>query len=166
MLIMRLDGHTYQEVADKAGVSRQRVQQILSPPPLVRNLVYERADRRCQSCGVLVGKSGHVHHTGNNDGEEDYNDADNLQLLCLSCHRGAHIGEYQDRNRERKRRARYSPRIRGENQRVCPDCGGTHLWGKGISHAEFEPDPPRSRYVCVNCACVFLVRNKSGDLTR
>jgi len=137
MLIMRLDGYTYQEIANKAGVSRQRVQQLLSPPQVIRNIAYKRASGRCQSCGVLVGKSGHVHHMGSNGGEEDYNDVDNLQLLCLSCHRKIHV----------------TP-VRANEQKMCPDCGSKHVWKKGLGRI---PKAPRHRYVCVDCGCTFYV---------
>ena len=87
-MMMRLDGESYQAIADKAGISRQRVQQLLSPPSYVRKLVKKRANDKCQKCGLLLGQSGHVHHVGNK--EEDYNDVDNLLYLCPSCHRKEH----------------------------------------------------------------------------
>ncbi len=87
-LKLRLDGQTYRQIGTALGVSRQRIQQILSPPTAVRNMVVERAGGLCQDCGVGVGYSGHVHHKYG--AEENYNDLFNLQLLCLSCHRKAH----------------------------------------------------------------------------
>ena len=92
MLEMRLGGQTYGAIASKAGVSRQRVQQILSPPTAIRNLIVKQAKGKCQDCGIQVGRSGHVHHIGG--GHENYNDIDNLQLLCPSCHRHAHPSIY------------------------------------------------------------------------
>lgn len=89
MLELRLKGNTYQGIAEKAGVSRQRVQQLLSPPTAIRNVVYEKANGKCQSCGVFVGRSGHIHHIGSKD--ENYNDMGNLRLLCVSCHQREHI---------------------------------------------------------------------------
>jgi len=88
MLLLRLNGFTYNDIAHKAGVSRQRVQQILSPPKNIKDLVVNRANGKCEGCGIRVGHSGHIHHINNED--EDYNDTDNLQLLCISCHRKAH----------------------------------------------------------------------------
>lgn len=92
MLHLRLEGLTYQEIAVRAGISRQRVQQLLSPPTAVRNYVVEKYGGKCKSCGIYVGTSGHVHHTDSSV-LEDYNDMDNLELLCLGCHRRAHINE-------------------------------------------------------------------------
>jgi excisionase family DNA binding protein len=89
MLHLRLAGLGYTDIAARAGVSRQRVQQLLSPPVAVRNLVVNRAQGLCQSCGLLVGKSGHVHHIGSTNGDS-YNDAENLQLLCVRCHGRVH----------------------------------------------------------------------------
>ena len=89
MLKLRLDGLTYRDIANRAGISRQRVQQLLSPPPKIRQFVLDKYDDRCNRCGVYVGYSGHVHHNGDNP--ETYNDINNLELLCLSCHRKAHF---------------------------------------------------------------------------
>lgn len=88
MLAMRLDGFTYQQIADKFNVSRQRIQQILSPPKAIRNYVVEKFKGRCADCGINVGKSGHIHHE--NSDFEDYNDINNLELLCISCHGKRH----------------------------------------------------------------------------
>ncbi len=89
MLKMRLDGHTYRQIADKMGISPQRVQKILSPPTSIRLLVIKRTQGLCEDCGILLGWHGAVHHEPAN-GEEDYNDLDNLHLLCASCHRKRH----------------------------------------------------------------------------
>lgn len=89
MLKLRLEGRTYQYVADKAGLTRQRIQQILSPPAPIRDYVVQKYDGYCDNCGIYVGPGGHVHHEGTS-GEEDYNDLENLQLLCLSCHMKKH----------------------------------------------------------------------------
>lgn len=85
---LRLAGLTYGRIAELVGLSRQRVHQLLRPPAEVRDRVVSRAGGRCELCGLAVGKSGHVHHTGN--AQEDYNDYPNLQLLCVSCHVHAH----------------------------------------------------------------------------
>lgn len=91
MLKMRLDGYTYQYIAGKTGVSRQRVQQLLSPPKVVRKYIVNKYGGQCIDCGIFVGRSGHIHH--NNMGNETYEDIDNLILLCISCHRMRHKGE-------------------------------------------------------------------------
>lgn len=88
MLNRRLEGRAYQEIADEFNISRQRVQQILSPPKAIRDFVIKQAEGKCEACGLLVGRSGHIHHE--NGGDEDYNDIANLHLLCPSCHRNRH----------------------------------------------------------------------------
>jgi len=91
MMRLRLDGYTYKRIADDTGVSRQRIQQLLSPPKEVRNYVIRKYNGQCADCGIIVGRSGHVHH---NDSDLDtYNDIDNLVLLCISCHRQRHNEE-------------------------------------------------------------------------
>lgn len=86
---LRLAGYTYGQIAAQLGVTRQRIQALLSPPKVVRDEVVQRAGGICEKCGLIVGKSGHVHHQGNN-GREDYNDLPNLHLLCITCHRAIH----------------------------------------------------------------------------
>ena len=88
MLQLRLDGRTYRYIAREAGASRQYVQQLLSPPPAIRNYVVEKYGGYCADCGIYVGHSGHVHHNGANG--ENYNDVENLELLCIACHRKRH----------------------------------------------------------------------------
>ena len=89
MLRLRLEGHTYQYIANNTGLTRQRIQQILSPPRAIRDYMIKKYSGLCVDCGILVGKSGHVHHE-NMDSEEKYDDIDNLVLLCCSCHRTRH----------------------------------------------------------------------------
>lgn len=90
MLNLRLDGLTYSQIAQQAGLSRQRIQQILSPPSDIRKMVVEKYKGRCADCGLLVPRQGHVHHE-NSDSVEDYQDIPNLCLLCVSCHRRRHL---------------------------------------------------------------------------
>ncbi len=89
MIELRVDGFTYADIAKRAGVSRQRVQQLIAPPPGIRAIIIAKYNNRCFKCGVYVGASGHVHHEGSTNGD-DYNDIENLLLLCPSCHRKAH----------------------------------------------------------------------------
>jgi len=88
LLELRLKGMTYQAIANEVGVSRQRIQQLLSPPEAVRVYVVNKYHGCCKECGLLVGNTGHIHHIGGN--EENYNDIENLELLCMSCHRVKH----------------------------------------------------------------------------
>jgi len=84
-----LQGNTFTRVAQAMGVSRQRVQQLLCPPPLLRQVVYTLARGKCQECGILVGRNGHYH----SEPSGDYDDFTKpLKLLCLTCHRPKHRG--------------------------------------------------------------------------
>ena len=49
MVKLRLGGETYQSIADKAGVTRQRIYQILSRYQIKRNLLFN-----CRNCGRLI----------------------------------------------------------------------------------------------------------------
>lgn len=90
MLVLKLEGQSYQYIAKKAKISRQRVQQLLSPPKAIRDFVIKKYQAKCVNCGLYVGRRGHIHHEPAN-GEEDYNDINNLQLLCIFCHHKRHI---------------------------------------------------------------------------
>lgn len=90
MLDLRLNGWTYRAIGKLAGISGQRVQQVLSPPRAVKQHIYDRFQRLCNRCSLYVGESGHIHHGTTKPGIDDYNDIANLELLCRSCHRQAH----------------------------------------------------------------------------
>lgn len=92
-LEMRLLGRTYADIGVALGVSRQRAQQLLSPPGDVRRAVLARAHGACQRCGIALEISrAHVHHTkATGLDPDDYNDLPNLVALCTSCHGGAHF---------------------------------------------------------------------------
>lgn len=91
MLEMRLQGASYREIGEKFGVSRQRALQILSPPPEIRRMVVDRAGGQCEQCGIIVGRSGHVHHGHPTHRDGDwFNSPERLQLLCPYCHHLAH----------------------------------------------------------------------------
>lgn len=108
-LQLRLEGLTFAAIAKQLGVSRQRVQQILAPPRDVRDSVVIGAQGRCSACELFVGTAGHVHHLqATSIEDEDYNDHENLTLLCRSCHRTAHRGEPSNT----------LPRIRRETEMV------------------------------------------------
>lgn len=88
MVKRRIEGYTYEAIAKEAGVSRQRIQQLLAPPKEIRDYIITKYRGLCFDCGLIVNKSGHVHHE--NSDAEDFNDIDNLVLLCKSCHRKRH----------------------------------------------------------------------------
>ena len=119
-ILLRLTGETYQSIAEKLGVSRQRVQEMVVAPKAIARIVRDRANDACQGCGITVPKGGHVHHRGAAALIEEYNDLKNLEYLCASCHRRTHAKQLQD--------------ARDPNDVVprCPDCGAcstTHRVG-------------------------------------
>ena len=90
LLRLRLDGLTYAQIGEKVSLSRQRVQKLLQPPPLVRLALSDKYGDSCADCGIDLQFHGHAHHIATKDGVEDWNDLPNLVLLCISCHRRAH----------------------------------------------------------------------------
>ena len=84
MLQLKLTGLTYRAIGIKAGVSRQYIQQVLSPPKAVRLHIIAKYKGLCAQCGIDIGASGHVHHKGGNG--DTWDDLDNLELLCRECH--------------------------------------------------------------------------------
>jgi predicted HNH restriction endonuclease len=85
---LRLDGHTYTEIGKMYGVSRQRIQQLIAPPEQIATAVSKRANYKCEICGINLKHGGHLHHKTN--GDYDYSSADNMMLVCASCHRRIH----------------------------------------------------------------------------
>ena len=86
-----LKGNTFTQVALAMGLSRQRVHELLTPPPVLRRVTYTLARGECEECGVLVGRNGHYH----SEPGDDYDDFTKpLTLLCLACHRTKHIRIY------------------------------------------------------------------------
>ena len=144
MLVMLLQGHTYAQVAAVSGVSRQRVQQILSPPAPVHAFVIAKYFGVCADCGIFVGRTGHVHHDGSSL-LDDYNDINGLVLLCRSCHRKRHSGCLSDLPSSEK-----SVMLVGDTITVfkCLRCG--HEW------ASRNPHPVR----CAKCKTPYWDREK------
>jgi len=136
MLQLRLGGYTYAYIASKAGISRQRVQQILSPPAEIRDMVVGKAGGFCQICGVRVGVSGHVHHTKAAEPTEldRYNDPESLILLCCSCHRKEHPMPKQDRGSVSVEEI---PMSITERLKRCHRCG--HEWLAYVSRPQKCP---------------------------
>ena len=93
MIQLRLGGYSYDYIGKEVGVSRQYVQQVLAPPKEIRDYIVEKYNSRCLDCGLYVGARGQVHHDKNTG--EDFNDIENLILLCVSCHRKNHGGSVE-----------------------------------------------------------------------
>jgi len=79
---MKARGMTYDAIAKIMGVTRQRVQQILRPGPLVLFAIKQRARGRCEKCSKPI-STGHIHHI--RYGIEESNPK-NFLYLCPSCH--------------------------------------------------------------------------------
>ena len=82
-----LYGFSYTQIASMIGGTRQNVQQLIQPTYNIRLWVRARAGDRCE--GVRIGrrcaaKGKHIHHRSRT---MPHNRLDNLELLCLSCHR-------------------------------------------------------------------------------
>lgn len=88
-LNLRLEGYTYQAIADQLGISRTRAQQLVTPPTAVKRVIEDRHDFRCAYCQLFVGRQGDVHQIDYQDGDH-YDDLSKLTLLCRSCHKLAH----------------------------------------------------------------------------
>ena len=133
-LRLRLEGHSYRQIGEALNISRQRAQQITSPPKAIRHHVVTQANGACQSCGIYVGNSGHVHHQTSIGGTGDnYNDIANLILLCPRCHLVAHYGEgprYQCQACGNTWVGRPGANELSRSQPVrCPRCSST-AWNK------------------------------------
>lgn len=84
---LRLEGLTYAEIGKMLNISRQRAQQLIRPTADVYQQLRERAQQRCESCGEIE-RAGHAHHI--DVLEEDHNNLNNLEYLCIDCHLARH----------------------------------------------------------------------------
>jgi hypothetical protein len=93
MMAMLLDGYSYQQIGTRFGISRQRVQQLISPSKPVVQAVLRRSNGRCEGCGILLQGNGHLHHVNDDSLSVDcFDSIENVKHLCASCHRRAHHG--------------------------------------------------------------------------
>lgn len=98
---MFAEGHTYQQIAEKFGVSRQRIQQIVRPSQEVYVALRGRAMGRCEECGDFIGDNGHAHHADRNI-TGHMGDLLILRYLCRKCHFTEDAWMLCDENGERK----------------------------------------------------------------
>ena len=90
LLRLRCAGLSNIAIAERLGVSRQRIAQRLAPRVAIRRIVVERARGQCEHCGLPIGRSGWIHHkTSRGMTCDRYNDLNNLALVCPPCHRRA-----------------------------------------------------------------------------
>lgn len=135
---LRREGETFASIAHQLGISRQRVSQLLTPPKGILRLVAERQDGACLDCGLHCNGKGQVHHisVGHED-IEDYNDIENLVLLCPSCHRKRHQVKKEPFTRPEAvpagflfcAQCTYIWEARVELPKECPDCK-SRRWNK------------------------------------
>lgn len=80
---MKAKGLSYADIAQRFGLSRQRIQQIFSPKSKTMFAIADRAKALCEECGVFD-QFGHYHHKVY---EFDIlNSVENILYLCNSCH--------------------------------------------------------------------------------
>src|SRR3990167_1944989 len=88
---MLLLGMTYKEISQRVGISRQRVEQLLSPPKHIMAKVKERARETCEDCGIILTHGAHLHHVNSDTIDPvQYNGIENISYLCPGCHRRRH----------------------------------------------------------------------------
>ena len=95
MARLKRQGLTYAEIGELYRMSRQRVQQVVSPPPEIANEVRKRANSRCENCKLEL-QDGDIHHKDWNVPEP--NSLDNLSYLCVACHMLVHYDPNLDKN--------------------------------------------------------------------
>jgi predicted transcriptional regulator len=76
-------GASYKQIAKELGVSRQRVQQLISPSE--NDATKIRSNGICEECGKKTTQL-HIHHIS-------YWPEQKTKNLCASCHRNAHKGQ-------------------------------------------------------------------------
>jgi len=86
---LKMEGKTYSEIGSSLGVSRQRAQQLCSPPAGQIVLVVMRANGKCEVCREDTAH-GHFHHLSGTTTLEEFNKEPNLQYLCAGCHKKQH----------------------------------------------------------------------------
>lgn len=87
-LRLHLTGMTFAEIGMLRGVSRQMVRKLLLPPIIMRKEVFDRADGKCQECGIKLNNRNAHYHSIPTGSWDDFTQP--LVLLCISCHKEIH----------------------------------------------------------------------------
>lgn len=145
LIELKLKGLTYQAIADRYGVSRQYIQQLISPPASVKKWLIKKSGGKCQSCGLDIGRHGHAHHKGN--GEDSYNKIEELEYLCISCHLSKHRIDID------------YPKPEDVANLRCPTCGDKVYRG-GFTKSGNNPIHRIQLWRCVKCNRTTLHPNK------
>jgi hypothetical protein len=106
---LKQQGKSYRVIGLLAGVSRQRIQQILSPSQDTKNKLVRYAKGKCSKCGKYIGSSGQAHH-------RKYKVSDNLHdfdYLCTSCHIREHRKIYY---------CGICKKEAGYRRKICKEC--------------------------------------------
>jgi YHS domain-containing protein len=160
-----LKGWTYQEIAEELGITRQRVQQLNKPDRATIKQLKERANGRCEYCGMKL-VNGHAHHISENVIFEDYQKLSNLKYLCTSCHSKSETKVLQSMCKQCGKIIGYvsgkkycSTQCRHDFLNmvlICPACG--NLIEKSKARYEFERKRQRN-FFCSH-RCQALSRNE------
>lgn len=92
---LKASGHTYQQIGELVGVSRQRVQQVMQ----IKGAPKEGVCSKCQEWSKVL----HCHHT-------NY-ETDAFTQLCPSCHARLHMGCPNRKRRPKKPKAGPIPTV-------------------------------------------------------
>lgn len=137
---MKASGMTYAAIAEKLGVSRQRIQQYFMPTIDTMHAISERTNAHCEVCGQFD-QFGHYHHL-----KYDYeiiNEPSNIQYLCTSCH----------------------SKERGE-KRYCLNCGKRLLRQKNYCSKACRRAHLSLPVTCSNCGEIFILSPESKARVR
>jgi len=80
---MKRDGLTYDQIADRLHVSRQRAHQLVGPSSHEKQQMVDNTRGKCQGSGKPSVEM-HAHH-------ENYDSGQPQKLLCPSCHKSADV---------------------------------------------------------------------------
>lgn len=88
VLELKRSGMTYKQISIKFGVTPQYVQLSLVPRGIVRRQLFIKYNYCCADCGKnLKTTRFNIHHISY---DNNYNELDNLALLCTPCHMKRH----------------------------------------------------------------------------
>ena len=173
---MLLDGDSYQTIGDRFAISRQRVQQLVRPHPMLLEGVKSRAGGRCEICGIKLNKGGHIHHINSKDAPPSvYNSLSNMLYVCISCHRREHRSGNTCRVCGRsilKNRKYCSPGCRHVYRRVhytremtCTWCGETFRVAKSAAKQRTARNKSGSFYCSKHCQGKWLATHYGFGVT-
>ena len=82
---LKLQGLTYEQIGNKLGISLGQAQVLIRPSAPTRKLVKQRAEGKCENCGTTL-PNGQYHHKSSKTTVAAFNQAENLEYLCPTCH--------------------------------------------------------------------------------